>query len=110
MKLLRGVSWFSAVMLALALSLAISAPAAPGGKAAPAPAPAAAAPAPAPAPAAAVPAPPQRHPEIHDAIAALRNARSHLEHARHDFGGHKADAIGAIDNAIHQLEICLKYD
>ncbi len=24
--------------------------------------------------------------------------------------GHRVEAIGAIDNAIHQLEICLKYD
>ena len=53
---------------------------------------------------------PADHPEIHEAIASLRHAREHLEHAAHDFGGHKADAIRATDEAIHQLEICLKYD
>ncbi|MGB6885307.1 MAG: hypothetical protein WBE10_14765, partial [Candidatus Acidiferrum sp.] len=60
----------------------------------------------------AVPATPaaEPHPEIHEAINSLRHARDHLDHAAHDFGGHKVEAIGAIDNAIHQLEICLKYD
>lgn len=52
----------------------------------------------------------ERHPEIHRAIEALRNARAHLQEASHDFGGHKADAIRATDEAIHQLEICMKYD
>jgi hypothetical protein len=55
-------------------------------------------------------APAEQHPQIHDAIAALRNARAHLEHAAHDFGGHRVDAIKATDEAIRQLEICLKYD
>lgn len=52
----------------------------------------------------------ERHPEIHRALEALRGARSHLQEAAHDFGGHKADAIRATDEAIHQLEICEKYD
>jgi hypothetical protein len=52
----------------------------------------------------------ERHPEIHDAIAALRNAKSHLQEADHDFGGHRVEAIRATDEAIHQLEICLQYD
>jgi hypothetical protein len=49
------------------------------------------------------------HPEIRDAIAALRRAKEHLEHAAHDFGGHRVEAIHSIDESIHQLEICLKY-
>ena len=56
------------------------------------------------------PAPAEQHPQIRDAIAALRNARAHLEHAAHDFGGHRVEAIKATDEAIRQLEICLKYD
>ncbi|MGH9529108.1 MAG: hypothetical protein ACRD2S_04230 [Terriglobales bacterium] len=52
----------------------------------------------------------ERHPEIHRAIEALRNARAHLQEAAHDFGGHKADAIRATDEAIRQLEICMRYD
>jgi hypothetical protein len=50
------------------------------------------------------------HPEIREAIAALRRAKEHMEHAAHDFGGHRAEAIRATDAAIHQLEDCLKYD
>jgi len=50
-----------------------------------------------------------RHPQIHDAIRALRNAKAHLQEAAHDFGGHRVDAIRAIDEAERQLEICLQY-
>jgi len=51
-----------------------------------------------------------RHPQIREAMEALRNAKEHLEHAAHDFGGHRVDAIHAIDEAMHQLEICMHYD
>jgi len=51
----------------------------------------------------------QRHPEIEDALRALHRAKDHLEHAAHDFGGHRADAIHAIDEADRQLRICLQY-
>jgi hypothetical protein len=50
------------------------------------------------------------HPEIREAIAALRRAKEHMEHAAHDFGGHRVEALKATDEAIHQLEICLKFD
>jgi transcription elongation GreA/GreB family factor len=53
---------------------------------------------------------PERHPEIREAIESLRRAKDHLEHADHDFGGHRVEAMRATDEAIHQLEICLKYD
>jgi hypothetical protein len=61
-----------------------------------------------PAPPAATPE--ERHPQIHEAIASLRHAKEHLEHAAHDFGGHRVEAIRATDEAIRQLEICLKFD
>lgn len=51
-----------------------------------------------------------RHPQIRQAIDALRTAKDHLEHAAHDFGGHRVDAIRAIDEAMHQLDICMHYD
>jgi hypothetical protein len=96
-----GVVILAALVLAVAFSA--SAPAAPNTAHANAlPAPAAA-----PEPAKAVPA---DHPEIHDALNSLRHAREHLEHAAHDFGGHRAEALRATDEAIRQLEICLKYD
>jgi hypothetical protein len=50
------------------------------------------------------------HPEIEAALGALRDARMHLHEARHDFHGHREDAIRAIDEAIHQLKICMEYD
>jgi hypothetical protein len=33
-----------------------------------------------------------------------------LEHASHDFGGHRQEAMRAIDEAIRQLQICMQYD
>ena len=59
-------------------------------------------------PATAVPAEP--HPQIREALAALRRAKEHMQHAAHDFGGHRVEALAATDRAIEQLEICLKYD
>lgn len=51
----------------------------------------------------------EKHPEIEDALRALHNAKSHLEHAAHDFHGHRVDVIRAIDEAERQLRICLQY-
>jgi hypothetical protein len=94
--------WFLATLAVVALAFALALPAAaPAAPATPKPHPAAAA---APAPA------PEPHPEIREAIASLQHAREHLDHAAHDFGGHRVDAIQAIDQAIAQLRICLKYD
>jgi hypothetical protein len=52
----------------------------------------------------------EAHPEIREAIASLRRAKEHMEHAAHDFGGHRVEAIRATDVAIRQLEDCLRYD
>jgi len=49
------------------------------------------------------------HPRIAKAIAALKDARAYMEAAPHDFGGHKADAIRATDEAIKQLNFALAY-
>jgi hypothetical protein len=54
--------------------------------------------------------PREPHPQIREAIAALRRAKAHMEHAAHDFGGHRVEALRATDEAIHQLEECLKFD
>jgi len=62
------------------------------------------------APANAAAAAAEKHHHIHDAIDALRSARSDLMQASHDFGGHREEAIRAIDASIHQLEVCLQYD
>lgn len=49
------------------------------------------------------------HPRIARAIEALRDARAYLNEAPHDFGGHKAAAIRATDEAIKQLQFSLEY-
>jgi hypothetical protein len=49
------------------------------------------------------------HPRIARAIEALRDARAYLAEAPHDFGGHKANAIRATDNAIRELNLALQY-
>jgi hypothetical protein len=92
------------VAFALALCLSMTTPAAPKSPAT------AAVPAAAAQPAAEPAASPEPHPEIHEALNALRRAKDHMEHAAHDFGGHRVDALRATDEAIRQLEICLKYD
>ena len=52
----------------------------------------------------------EAHPEIRKAIAALERAKYDLQHAAHDFGGHRADALAATDKAIEQLRLALQYD
>ena len=101
----RIVSLLAVVSLVLAFAFLSSTPAAPHKANVPAAPAANALPA---TPAAATPAEP--HPQIREAIAALRHAKEHMEHAAHDFGGHRVEAIEATNKAIEQLEICLKYD
>jgi hypothetical protein len=50
------------------------------------------------------------HPAIHRAITALEMAKTDLQHADHDFGGHRAAALAECDKAIEQLREALKYD
>jgi hypothetical protein len=97
MKRINLIYALTAVILGLALAFASAVPAAHAAKAAPAQ------------PAAASPTP-EEHPQIHDALVALRQAKAHLQSAKHDYGGHRSDALRATEEAIHQLEICLKYD
>jgi hypothetical protein len=50
------------------------------------------------------------HPEIHGAIEALQKAKFRLQHADHDFGGHRAAALQSVDAALEQLRLALKFD
>jgi hypothetical protein len=100
----KSISLLIASIFVLALVFTVGSHAAPNGKAIPA---AAASRAEAGQPPAAAR---EGHPEIREAIASLRHAKEHLEHAAHDFGGHRVEAIRATDVAIHQLEECLRYD
>jgi hypothetical protein len=63
-------------------------------------------------PAAPAPAVPhvERHPAIRRAIRALEAAKNDMQHADHDFGGHRVEALAACDAAIAQLQQALQYD
>jgi hypothetical protein len=103
---IKILSLSALVIFALALCMSVtSTPASPKAPTAPAAVPAAT-----PQPAAAPAAVPEPHPEIREAMESLRRAKDHLEHAAHDFGGHRVEAIKAIDESLHQLQDCLKYD
>ena len=52
----------------------------------------------------------EKHPAIHAAIGSLERAKKELEGAAHDFGGHRVDAIKAIDEALKQLRLADAYD
>jgi hypothetical protein len=92
---------FLSLLIMATLLFTLAFPAAAAGPKAPAP-PVPGAPA-----AAAVPAPPEPHPQIHEALEAMRNAKKHLESAEHDFGGHRVKAIEHLDQAIHEAEVCM---
>lgn len=49
------------------------------------------------------------HPRIAVAIEHIKDAVAYMEAAPHDFGGHKADAIRASNEAIRQLNFALRY-
>lgn len=50
------------------------------------------------------------HPHLRSAVVELQAARNELRTAAHDFGGHRVDAIKAIDAAIAQLKIAQQFD
>jgi hypothetical protein len=52
----------------------------------------------------------ERHPEIHNALRALERARNYMQHAAHDFGGHRVAALRACDDAIAQLHQAEHFD
>ncbi len=60
-------------------------------------------------PAAAQPPSKEAHPRIREAMHALRRAAEELHEAAHDFGGHRKEALEAIEVAHRKLKICLEY-
>jgi len=50
------------------------------------------------------------HPHIRSAVVELEAARKELRTAAHDFGGHRAEALRAVDVAIKQLRLAQQYD
>lgn len=52
----------------------------------------------------------EAHPELHAAMLSLERSKKDLEKAANDFGGHKAEAIKSIDEAIKHLKMAEAYD
>jgi hypothetical protein len=50
------------------------------------------------------------HPHINGAIVELEAARQELKTAAHDFGGHRVEAMRAIDGALRQLRLAKQFD
>jgi hypothetical protein len=50
----------------------------------------------------------EEHPHLHAALYEMRQAHTQLKEARHDFGGHRAKALEALDDAIQQIDRALK--
>jgi hypothetical protein len=53
---------------------------------------------------------PEAQPEMTAALEHLKEARKALESASHDKGGHRAKAIGAVNEAIRHVEEGIKFD
>jgi hypothetical protein len=49
-----------------------------------------------------------KHPHMHVALRELREARTELKEAAHDFGGHRVKALEATDAAVKQIDRALK--
>jgi len=52
----------------------------------------------------------ERHPEIRDAINLLNQAQDRLNHAAHDFHGHRTKAMKHISAALEELNLALRSD
>ena len=50
------------------------------------------------------------HPKMREAIASLEAAKAELERANTDFGGHKAEALEAVNNALKRLRLALQFE
>jgi len=52
----------------------------------------------------------ERHPEIRQAIRHLQMAKDALQNAKHDFGGHRVEALKHTDQAIEECHKALESD
>jgi F0F1-type ATP synthase membrane subunit b/b' len=52
----------------------------------------------------------ERHPKIREAVRALERARDDLQHAAHDFHGHREEALESVNRALSQLNAALECD
>jgi hypothetical protein len=52
----------------------------------------------------------EEHPNIEAAIKHLDEAKRNLENAAHDFGGHRANALKHVNEALEECHRALQYD
>ena len=52
----------------------------------------------------------EKHPEMRAALKALQNAKNRLEHAAHDYKGHRVKAIEHTNEAIREVEEAIASD
>ena len=52
----------------------------------------------------------EHHPEIAAAMNHLREAKQNLEHAARDFGGHRANALKHVNEALEECRLALEFD
>jgi hypothetical protein len=52
----------------------------------------------------------EKHPELKAALKALRNAKTRLQQAARDFGGHRTKAVEHTDEAIAEVEAAIAFD
>jgi hypothetical protein len=53
------------------------------------------------------PVPPEEFPHMRSAVNELREAKAELQHAAHDFCGHRADAVRATDAALRDINAAI---
>lgn len=51
----------------------------------------------------------RRYPNLRGAMASLESARSYLNHASRNFGGHRAAALQATENALRECHEAIRY-
>jgi hypothetical protein len=49
------------------------------------------------------------YPDIHAAMQSLMSARNYLSHAGRNFGGHRAAALAATDNALRECREAIRW-
>jgi hypothetical protein len=52
----------------------------------------------------------EEHPEIASAMMHLKEAKQNLEHAAHDFGGHRVTALKHVNEALEECRLALAAD
>ena len=50
----------------------------------------------------------RRHPKLASAYDALKDAKEEMVTSKHDYKGHREEAVKSIEHAMHQIAICME--